>query len=116
MEVETGANEGRGGVGEARRIRVTRWRLSWVGAYGVERRLDAKPAFAATAFSCGFFGGGERVAACGNGIKVKVWGIGVKGKVVELVEEREGESLVVTIATAEEEAEEGHFGKMCLKP
>lgn len=112
MEVETGADEGRGSVGEARCVGVTRGRLTWVGAYGVEGRLDAETAFPTAAFRCGFFGGGEGVATRGNGIRVRVWGIGVEGEVVELVEEREGEStVVVVVAIAEEEAEEGHFGK-----
>lgn len=34
---------------------------------------------------------------------------------MELVEERERESMVV-VAIAEEDVKVGHFGKMCLKP
>lgn len=60
MEVETGASERGGGIGERTGVGVRgRARGGGVTTEGVERGFDAETTFAATAFGGGFFGGGE---------------------------------------------------------
>lgn len=59
MEVEAGADEGGGGVGEARGVGVARGTWARVATEGVKWGFDAEAAFAAAALGGGFFGGGE---------------------------------------------------------
>lgn len=60
MEVEAGADESRGGVGEESGFGVRRGaRSGGVAAEGVERWFHSETAFSAAAFCGGFFGGGE---------------------------------------------------------
>lgn len=60
VEVEAGASQGGGGVGERAGVGVRgRTRGVGVAAEGVERGFNSEAAFTAAAFGCGFFSGGE---------------------------------------------------------
>ena len=73
MEVEAGANEGRGGVGKTGGIGVALGRGMGVAAESVERGLDAEATLAATTFGRGFLGGGEGEGAAGKKVGAGVW-------------------------------------------
>lgn len=95
VEVETGSDEGGGGVREAGGVRVRRRAgIAGIAAEGVERWLDAESSLASAALRRCLFGGGEsegaegkeraRVAVvkeweglggggCGNGAVERIW-------------------------------------------